>query len=358
MYIKSFCFVILLFIFFGAIAQTDSLFTTDTFSIAIPAEKVVNGKYKSFDFLDNRKEGIEDLGYIAKDEGLTTDDKLYFIKTPNPLSIQFKELFDSLNASPIDSGKLLLQLSRFKFTSLNMENFNRSFLFRANLYSVTEKGYCRIDHIDTIVKLKEIELFGGNVYKRLERAYKRANKAIVDFISRNLTNSGNSNGQYFSRSEVINIDSIEKKDIALYSYDTLVDGVYTSFLSLKHQFPEYTDFDAKFKKGRLVKVEKKSYSADDNMDYFIPDVYAVVKDEKIYININNTYSLLEKKDNDFFFTGKLNLETDHTARLVMWLFVTQLAAFFPGEKSNIKYDFKLDHVNGACIPIRSSNEKK
>lgn len=359
MFKKLLCLISLCSIFYFSNAQIEESFQIDSFTIATPGQKIENSKYSSIVFLDNRKNDSEDLGYIIKDV-IFQSPVVYKVMPAYKLEDQFSAIFDSLYISNSDTGKLALQVSKLKFATTALDkDFGRYFLFRAALYKVTNKGYCKIDDIDTVVNI-----FVGDNNKMISKCHKLASKIITGFISRNLITPHFVNDEYIGMNDVVNIDSIDKMQIDLYNRDTLVDGVYTSYISLKSQLPEYTDFTVKVKNGKLKQLEKNSHSANDDMDYTFDNVYAVVTQNKVFIHKDGTYYQLEKRNNDFFFIEKTNQRVGNGFPLILVsgagfpLFAGVLGLSIIGKIASnantytFQYELKLDHVDGSFIFVR------
>lgn len=363
MFKKLLCLISFCSIFYFPNAQTDSLYQIDSFTMNVPEHKIENSKYSSIFFLDNRKNDSGDLGYIIKD-AVFKSPVFYKVKPAYDLQDQFTDIFDSLYISNSDTGKLALQVSKLKFATTALDkDFGRYFLFRAILYEVTNEGYRKIDETDTLVN---VSISTNN--KFIVKCNKVASKIITNFISRNLMAPHIINKEYLGLNDVVNIDSLDKTQIDLYNRDTLVDGVYSSYISLKSQMPEYTDFTAKIKNGKLKKVEKNSHSADDDMDYTFNDVYAVVTQNKVFIHRGQEYYQMEKRENDFFFIEKTNSQTNGFPLVFVTggglpLFAGVLGLSILGNVASktdsytLQYEFKLDHVDGSFIPVREIKNK-
>lgn len=361
----------LIFLTYCSKAQTDSIKIqyADSFSIDIPKKKVEHSRYKTIEILDQRIDTTS-LGFIAQYKGLTGINYL-LVKSKYPLQTQLNVVLDSLNSSLDDNGKLVLQIFKLKFCEYRgLFEKDRFFLFRANLYAVSEKGWVRIDQIDTVLSF--------NHEKRTTKYFAASGNAIVSFIVRNLIKTPHNVETYFKEYEAVNIDSVEKRDLPLYSTDTFVTGVYTSYISFKNQLPDYTDFSVKVKNGTIKKVERNSHQADDDMDYSFRNVYAVITDNKVYINNDNKYYQLEKRGGDFFFTGNIRMSKDMEFASVMnfaeylerksapltlllggmgpavftlGLLVT-LTTHVAGLPDDKIFEVKVDYTDGSLIPIK------
>lgn len=348
-------------------SQVDSM-RIDSFVIEKP-KKVSESLYSSIQYLDNRGEDTLNLGYIIEEKNLSSVIQ-YYVKPGYALSQQFSNLIDSISLSIPGNGKLILQLGRLKFSEERTKQYEqRFFLFRANLYSVTKNGIFKLDAIDTIAVFKNKK--SKNL---LAKYHKFASDIINAFIVRNLSKATPDSPEYFTTYEVERIDSIDKSHMDLYSLDTLVDGVYLSYESLKNQLPKYTDFEARIKDSTLMWVKKRSYRADDDMDYTIDGIYAVVKDSKVFIFIDHEFYLLEKRNGDFYFTRKIDFGTNTTPGDIIRATSTPMritggSAYGLGfgiltlfgdlfnKTTRTTYEFKLDHLDGSFIPTKEIKDR-
>ncbi len=191
--------------------------------------------------------------------------------------------------------------------------------------------------------------------------FRSAQNIIISFIDSCLSKPLAIPSEYITLNQVKKIDSIQKSEISLYRLDSLREGVYTSYQSLKDQLPDYTDFDFKMKHDRLVKVEKKSSNAD-NMDYSFNHVYAVVINNKIFIHENYNYYLLEKRDENFFFRTKVKTGIRHPGYFpigyalsrgtLIGIDTLMVICNKISKDSEIEFEMKIDHLDGSFIPYK------
>lgn len=326
----------------GTYAQVDSV-NVDSFIIIRSADFKTGS---SSLFLDNRHTDTLNLGYIIqkKYEG----NFIFNIQPAYPLREQFTNLLDSFNSAVHSNRKLLLQLGRLKFGGPKNKSMNqRWFMFRAYLFEVTEKGYCRLGTIDTvaIINVKNNKHFVLNCFRF-------AGDVISGFIGSCLSKPISASPEYVTLNQIEKIDSIQKSHLPVYTTDTLTEGVYASYESFRNQTPDHVEFDVKMEDSVPVDVEK--LNPDINNRYRFDKVYAFVVNNKIYINNNFKYYLLEKRDNDFFF--KTTMKTDKGVPTVLGLLTFTTLTILDKvvneatKRHEIEYEMKLDHLDGSFIP--------
>ncbi len=337
----------------NGVAQVDTI-RVDSFLIT-PTGKISDSRYNAIQFLDNRGIDTADLGFIAEKNGASKFIS-YVIQPKISLSSQFSHIINSVS-SFADTGKILIQLANLQFKTNGY--LQKVFSFKADLYYLSPKGYCKQDAIDTTVVIK------ARNSKNLSGYYEAASNIVCSFIYRNLTKQITDCHEYLTFNEIQKIDSVNKRKITLYSSDTLTEGVYTTYESLKNQEPEYNDFEVKIKDGILKKVERVSHTAEE-MDYSFPDMYAVVTGNKIFLRIDSKYYPLEKRNNDFYFTRRIDYVTNRgpeTAGQALILFnplagaLGRLAGKLLNGTTKVTYEFKVNYTDGSFIPVKKIKEE-
>ncbi len=140
------------------------------------------------------------------------------------LSTQLSDALVALTDHNAVKKELLFQLRELHFSELTKTTSERgTFSFRASLYAVENNNYSYIASIDTTYTLKS----GIDVTNPL---LKKAGSVIIDFVSTNLSVKP-SDSLLYSMSDIVKIDSLEKRNLKLYSISEFVPGLYVNYQS-------------------------------------------------------------------------------------------------------------------------------
>lgn len=311
---------------------------TESFQIPLPKEKVSSSLYDSIRLMDIRKDttdfGIVQKGVFNRQAKVVAD---------IPLAVQLSDVLNALKDSSAHNGELLLLLRQCSFAEIMKTTSEKGYFhFRAILFSHENGWYKKIAAIDTVVMVKS----SIDVTKRM---YRLGCKTITDFIAHHLTQQPKEE-LTLSATQLPSIDSIEKSKLPLYAGSTYADGIYYNFRSFANQQPDETTISVSFNKdgqlrriyligkdGQKEKVKSKS-------------AYAVVYHGKPYICTKYGYYPLEKRENDFYFTGKASDYTSGdlvTAEIFFGIMGGLLA-----QSATSVFEMKLDHLSGGFIRIK------
>ena len=77
----------------------------------------------------------------------------------------------------------------------------------------------------------------------------------------------------------------------------------------------------------------------------------------VYLPIENLFTKAEKRDNDYYFVGKLRSGSPNIGNLSIGMFFGVVGVLMT---SNPAYPFeqKIDYINGAFIPVKEIQSKK
>jgi hypothetical protein len=338
---------------------------TVNFFVNLPHVKIANSLYSTIRFLDERAD-TANLGFIEPVgmSGTTT------VLAQSPLNEQFKQLLHAINDTLAGTGELLGQLNRFTFSSNEGGNGREVYFFlRMRLYAHNEKGYQKPGILDTVVTVAYGSIFKSSFTKRI---FASCSTVLANFFSANLTKRP-ADPVLYSIADVMHIDSIEKQRLPAYTTDKFKNGLYPNFSSFKNQQPETTiKFFIIFKKGKINGLQKKIPYHDENgnamettTDIAPETFYAVVYDNTAYIA--NSYGCYpsEKRDGDFYFTGKIAIEK--SANSGVYAAVYFGSSILPGGFGGIgsliadivtsgtpkaTFEVKIDYLTGGFVPIR------
>ena len=312
---------------------------TENFELSVPPPetRVQHSLYNSITLLDSRKDttmmGIVQLGAFNRKARVVP--KI-------PFSRQLTTLVDSLTDGTGGSGRLLLQLRQFSFAEVTGSLSERGyFFFRANLYADSNDRYRKIAAIDTLVVNKS----GMDVTRYMLR---HGSQLVTGFIAANLLRSP-LDEDYFSKDDVLHIDSIEKTRIKLYNTPTYADGLYLTYNAFKNQTPDKS-ITAQIKKGELVKP-RTTDSSGKSIKVSSGNVYALVYQGQPYIATDYGFYPLEKRDGDFFFIGKAKVTANNSDVLAASLMFGLIGGLLASNAS-ATFEMQIDHVSGGFIHLR------
>ena len=309
----------------------------EDFELSSPELKVQNSLYNAITLLDARKDttnmGIVQLGVFNRKAKVIP-------KTP--FSRQLNTLMDSLTDPTASGGRLLLQVRQFSFAEVTGSLSERGYFhFRANLYSDSNDQYRTIASIDTLVVTRS----SVDVTKPMLR---HGSKLVAGFLADNLLKRAPGTS-YFSRSDVMNIDSIEKAGIKLYNTATYADGLYLTYNSFKGQVPD-KQITAEVKRGNISKP-RTTDSSGKSIKVKNGSAYALVFQGQPYISTDYGFYPLEKRGSDFFFIGKAKV-TANTSDVIAASVMFGLIGGLLASNADATFEMQIDHVSGGFIHLR------
>jgi hypothetical protein len=312
------------------------------FEISLPETKISGSFYNKIIFLDVRTDttqmGIVQTGALNRKANVVAK---------MPLALQLNELMHALVDSTAKDGELFFQLRQLSFAEITGAVSEKGyFYFRAKLYVKSGSNYIPLSEIDTAIILKS----SWDVTKGL---LKNGSRLISSFISNSLLQTPSSSVNMLF-SDVVNIDSIEKNTIKIYSDTALKDGIYLTWNSFKNQGPDHAVLSADIKNGRLTSVKR---NGEDNKPEKIKskNVYAVIYNNHLFIATDYGYYPLEKRNNDFFFTGKAKVTANTGDVIAASLFFGIIGGLL-ASGTEATFDMRIDHLNGGFIRLKERKE--
>jgi hypothetical protein len=219
--------------------------------------------------------------------------------------------------------------------------------FQAFLFAKNDDGtYSYLDKIDTVIDHSSMDVTKATM--------KKGSEMVSTFISKNISKKADATNHY-TLEEVKNFDAIEKQNLSLYNSSELKDGIYKDFNSFKNQQPEKELSTVKFF-GKSLKIIK-IYEMIDGKEKEIKksDHYAIVYQGTpyIYVPVENLFSKAEKRDGDFYFTGKIKSGAK-TGDVVLASAFFGIIGGLIASSSNASdpFELKIDYLNGGFIPIK------
>ncbi len=325
-------------IFFGLGANT--LFSqnlTKDFKISLPECSIEKSRYSSLDFIDSRidtlKMGIVQRGAFNRKAKVIAE---------VPLSIQLKNVIESLTDSTANDGELVFQLRQLTFAEVTGAMSEKGYCYlKAELYSKNNDQYQKLASIDSLILIKSMD-----VTKAL---FKSASKTITDFIANNLLKES-IDSDYYTFNDIKEIDSLEKRKIKIYNTDTFTEGLYYTYQSFCCQKPDKQAKVEVEKNGKISRV--KISNAENKMIKVKPkDIYAIVYNGKPYVTTKFGYFPLQKSKGDFYFVGKTNVSANSGDVVAAGMFFGVIGSLL-ASNANATFIMKLDHTNGGFIHIR------
>lgn len=310
------------------------------FELDTPQIKIKNSLYNSIKLIDLRNDTAS-MGFVQT--GLMNRRA---IVVPNkPLARQLSGLITAITDSSARHNELLLQLRQFAFAEVTGSFSEKGYCYvKAQLYANNADKYQLVGAIDTILLVKAMDVTGGIL---------KAGSAIMGtFIADNLLKQA-SGVETYTRHEILNIDSVEKSKLKLYTTTTYTDGVYATYKSFSNQAPDkqivlegyelYPDaVKAKDENGKLKKVQ-------------LSKIYAIVYQGKPYMATQYQYCPLKKVGTDFIFTGNVKVAASAAEQVTAGLLLGMIGSMMVSN-AEATYEMKIDHKDGTFIRLREIQE--
>ncbi|MEC3874491.1 hypothetical protein [Chryseobacterium salviniae] len=316
---------------------------TEDFSISFPDKKLEKSYYNNIKLIDARIDSTS-LGIVQKGAFNT---KAKVVPTTN-LNDQFQNLLNHINGENTDNGTIVMYLKQLYFAEITGAFSEHGYCyFQAYLFARNENGtYSYLDKIDSVIDHSSMDVTKATM--------KKGSEMVSDFISSNISKKPTQTDQY-SLNDIKNFDEIEKQKLSLYNSAELKEGIYPDYNSFKNLQPsERVISNVKFygKTNKIIKlyetIEGKEKEIKKN------DVFAIVYQGSpyIYLPVENALVKAEKKDGDFYFTGKIK-STAKTGDVVLAsAFFGIIGGLIASESTSVPFEQKLDYINGGFIPIK------
>lgn len=321
---------------------------TEDFSISFPDQKTEKSFYKTFRLIDARTDTTS-LGIVQKG-AFNTKAKVI---PATPLSGQFQNLLNHINNENAEDGTVVMYLKQLYFAELTGAFSEHGYCyFQAYLFAKNENGtYSYLDKIDSVIDHSSMDVTKATM--------KKGSEMVSRFISRNLSKKPGTADRY-SFEDIRNFDDIEKQKLNLYSAAELKDGVYFTYESFRNQQPEKEIINTKFygKTPKIIKI----YEMTDGKEKEIRknNVYAIVYKGSpyLYLSIEDLFTPAEKRNGDFYFTGKIK-STAKTGDVVLAsAFFGIIGGLIASGPSATLFEQKLDYMNGGFIPLKEVDNKR
>lgn len=315
----------------------------EDFSIALPEQKVANSLYNSFRFIDGRKD-TADMGIVQ----LGAFNRKAWVQPNRPISLQFQDVFNQLIDSAAKAGEFVLLLRSLSFAEVTTMTSEKGYFYlRAEAFAKITEGYKLLGRVDTVVLVKSLDV--------TRAMFRRGSKAINEFMGQHLVQAADS-GWLYSLADIMSLDSVEKRRLPVYNTATYTEGVYKSFTAFLQQTPEITNATIALSKASIPATVKVPNDAGKPEKIKSKDLYALVYQGKPYIATDYGYYPLEKKDDDFYFTGKAKVSANSGDVMMASFFFGIIGGLLASTPHDALFYMKIDHVGGGFVRIKQVQE--
>lgn len=297
------------------------------FEWAAPQSTPLKSGYKLIAFLDSRQD-TSCVGNYSLQPGAKPTKLI--LKTP--IQPQLEAILNAYTDASSGFGAVLFQLRRFSFAETQSTAYT---YLSANLYALKDNGYVLLLRLDTTL------VIDGPV--NFQPALVGASNAVVNnFIARGIVLTPTDSVVY-SYNDVQHIDGVQKRKLKVYNTSVYTEGFYSNYTVFKNQTPDLQG---------VVKLRSDSsmgvalHSTEWTEPRGKKHIFAVVYKGVPYIVTHFGYYRLEKQDDDFYFTGRLNVAGSAQFSPL---------GFFSGSADEDKRNYRvlIDYINGEFIHLRA-----
>lgn len=318
----------------------------EEFTISLPTKKLDKSYYKTITLLDRRMDTTS-LGTVRT--GLLNNSANLF--AAQPLSDQFQNVLNSLNGENAENGTLVLYLRQLYFSEAAVHGYC---YFQAFLFSKNEDGtYSLLNQANEVIDHKA----KSNVTKEI---LQKGSEMLVDFIATNASKKPQS-AQHYTYEQVKDFEGVAKESISIFRSSELKDGVYNDYQSLKDQQPNKEISRVKFygNAPKIVRIyenvggEEKEIKKDNI-------IYAIIYKGELYpyLSMENLFTKAEKRDNDYYFAGKIKLNPNSPNLNILPSFSYGSVGVSFTSTPIASFEMKIDYFNGDFIPIKEIENKR
>lgn len=310
----------------------------ENYTISLPEQKASDSRYNRLVFIDGRAD-TSNMGIVQ----VGAFNKKALVIAETPLEQQFQAVFNQLVDSSAKQGQCVFLLRQLSFAEVTKAMSERGYCYlRAALFATAGEGYQMINTIDTVILVKAFDV--------TRAMFRRGSSTIQEFIGQNLQRTAREEHLY-SLTDIRALDSVEKRGIPVYNTTTYANGVYATYEAFKEQKPDLpaavieTDREGMFvvkvtnEKGKLQKVKSEN-------------LYALVKEGTPYIATAFGYYQLDKRDDNFYFTGKTKVAASQGDIMAASMFFGIIGGLLASQADVAVFEMKIDHVGGGFIRLK------
>lgn len=305
---------------------------SEDFKVTLPEEKVPNSLYNTLQVLDGRRDTTE-MGIVQ----LGAFNRKAWVQPEVPITTQLQSVFNALIDPSARSGKLVLLLRNLRFAEITKATSERGYCYlRADMFTEKEGVYKPLGNIDTVILVRSMDV--------TRALFRRGSKTVVDFMTQQL-GSQPATAATYSLQDLMQYDNVQKSELPLFNTEPLHNGIYKSFEAFLQQKPDVDSAQVAFDNHGSIK--KISIAGADGKATKVKssELYALVHAGKPYIATKYGYYPLEKRGNDFFFTGKAEV-TANTGDVVMASLFFGIIGGLIASDASAQFEMKIDHING------------
>lgn len=259
------------------------------FVVKIPDVKVGDSKYNSLVYIESRP-NPDDMGLIYINAWNGADP----VTLPSSLEAQLESLIKSISITSEEQKTLAVQM--------------RVLFFDLGTGSQEGKGKCNLrmtlyemDGDDNFYFLNTIDTLLLADRKKIKET---ASDAITAFIIGNLPYYAQEGETILNIDQVMDIDFYEKNSIPFYIEDSLPDGIYLGYKSLKNLTPDMSS-DVTVTKSDEGEIKEIKIPNEEKPGKFRKlkekDIYAIVTEGIPYISFDGDLYKAYRKDGEWVF---------------------------------------------------------
>jgi hypothetical protein len=313
--------------------------STLCFSFVTPKIKPVGSLYNSIDFLDARRDtsmigvlGVTDKGGVAR------------LVLATPVLPQLTSMLNALAIAPAGDGRLLLQLKRFSFAEKERARYC---YLSAILYVRSDERFTELSSLDTTLIITASFVRGELV--------KEASAMLGRFLAKSIVLAPAAGTPSFDTADLGRIDSIRKRQIPAYNTSAFTDGFYSNYTAFMDQTPDLRG-DVKTKKDGTIS-SFKIHDANWQDPIRGAHIFGFVYGGTPYIVTHAGFYPLEKRGDDYYFTGELRVVPSNRKKAGMEILgamafgATGVLAASQAISDIIRYRVMIDYITGEFIHL-------
>jgi hypothetical protein len=295
---------------------------------------VPNSLYSTIDCI-NSKQDSNFIGVLST--GILFH-KATILNLPSPPGPSLSPLLNSMVDGSAKDGALLFQWKRFGFVE---STGTRYCYLNVALYAKTGDRYQPLSELDTlyIVRGSAVSMYLGPF----------ADSVVSHFLGKALQRHPTDTTTY-SLDDVLNIDSLEKTRIPLYTATSYSNGIYYNYASFRNQVPDLRGTVSVKKEDNFTTV-KVTDSLGNKVKVKPRNSYAYVADGTPYIATPYNFYPLSKVNNDFIFTGDIKIAASEASMRNAGLFLGLAGSMAASGGMEETYELMLDYHNGQFIHL-------
>jgi hypothetical protein len=318
---------------------------TKDFDITIPEEKVSGAVYNKLELIDIR-EDTTDLGMVQ----LGAFNRKVWVVPERPLALQMQEVVSALGDVDALAGELLMVLRKFSFAEVTGAFSEKGYCqFRAALFAKKENGYSWLGAIDTVILVSSMDV--------TRPLFRNGSQVVINFIKANITKSS-TEPRLVSYENAIAIDKMEKAGLMVYNTTFYQDGVYRTYQAFANQVPDEQNILVELSENKKIKSVKKETGKKKPELIQSKDVYAIVYEGKPYIATDYGFYPLQKRKEDFYFTGKAKVAADPAGVAMAAIFFGMMGSLMASSPGQAVFEMKIDHVSGGFIRLKEIKRER